>query len=173
MRLALLPFALLLACDGKSVEDTDSPPPLATDDTAGCNLNAPVITTLVISNGGLETFDNGTFPTIGIEMDVSDDDGDLDILGMYVWFDESVDGTVDTSGEPPFSAPYYLFEDAVECAKFTAGLTLKPAVTGTTLAYSTRYEFAVQAEDHHAVRSASYILDGVTPNSDGSDGSAP
>lgn len=168
-------FALLVACTGpKVVEDTSDPPDINQDDTAvECNAAAPVITEATVTNGGIVTYDNGDWPTVAIEMDVSDSDGDLDILGMYIWFDDTVDGTVDRSGDAAFEAPAYLFEDAVECQKFTAGLNMKPAITGQNLAYSTRYEFAIEAEDRHAVRSLPYITDGVTPNSDGSDGSAP
>jgi hypothetical protein len=175
----VFPFSLiavvvgLVGCDAKGVEDSKEPPPLTTDDTGDCNLHAPVITDVEVTNGGLQTFDSGTFPTIGLAMSVDDDDGDLDILGMFIWFDDVVDGAVDQSAEPSFDAPAYLFENAEPCGKFSAMLTLKPAVTSGTLQYSTRYEFAVVAEDHHAVRSTPYIVDGVTPNMDGSDGSAP
>jgi len=175
----VFPFSLiavalgLVGCTGKIPEDSNDPPALTTEDTGECNLHAPVITNVEVTNGGMSTFDNGTFPTIGLAMEVDDDDGDLDILGMFVWFDDVVDGAVDQSGEPAFDAPAYLFQDAEPCGKFSAGLTLKPAVTSGTLDYSTRYEFAVVAEDHHAVRSTPYIVDGVTPNMDGSDGSAP
>ena len=173
------PFSLLavvlglVGCAEKTVEDSSEPPPLTKGDTADCNLNAPVITEVEVSNGGMSTFDNGTFPTIGLAMKVEDDDGDLDVIGMFVWFDDVVDGAVDQSGEASFDAPAYLYENAEPCGKFSAGLTLAPAVTSGTLDYSTRYEFAVVAEDHHAVRSAPYIVDGVTPNMDGTDGSAP
>lgn len=171
---AALALAGLVGCTGDTEKESkDSPPPLALDDTADCNVNTPVVTGVEVSNGGFETFDNGTFVTVGLKMDVSDDDGDLDILGMYVWFDGTVDGAVDTSGDPAFDAPAYLFQDAEPCGKFTASLTLKPAVTGGTLDYSTRYDFAVVAEDHHGVRSTPYIVNGVTPNEDGTDGSAP
>lgn len=171
--IAAFACTLMLGCSGKEVEDSDSAPPLALDDTAECNLSAPVVTGVAISNGGIETFDNGDFPTLGIRMDVTDDDGDLDVIGMNVWIDAVVDGAVDRSGPAVFDTEAYLFTDAVECEKFGATLTLKPAVTSNVLAYNTRYEFAVTAIDHHSVESSPYITDGVTPNSDGSDGTAP
>ncbi len=166
-------FALLAACTGKPTGDSqDSAPPLSLGDTSDCNTHAPVITSGSISNGGKQTFDNGEYPTVGITMDVSDDDGDLDVIGMSVWFDTVVDGTVDRSADPPFGTGGYQFENALPCAKFTASLTLKPAVTTGLLDYNTVYEFAIEAEDHHAVMSTPYIVSGVTPNSDGTDGTA-
>lgn len=174
----LIVLAALAGCkvctDAKPcVVAEDSPPPLALDDSEDCNANAPVITAVTVSNGGVETFDNGDYPTLAVQMDVTDDDGDLDVLGMKLWFDTTVDGAVDRSGDPPFSSEGYLFTDAEPCAKFMATLTLKPAVTSGVLDFNTRYEIATVAVDHHGVESSPFITDGVTPNSDGSDGTAP
>lgn len=171
----LLPAALLMlsACSGKEPEDTSDPPDLTDDTGEDCNANAPVVTHVTIENGGILTFDNGQYPTAAIRMDLSDDDGDLDLVSMYVWFDDVVDGAVDQSGEAPIAIESYLFEDVAPCMKFTASLILKPEVSGGTLAYNTRYEWAVVGEDHHLVMSAPYITDGVTPKEDGSDGDAP
>lgn len=165
--------ALLSGCAEKAVEDSDDAPPLALDDTAECNLHVPVVTGVTISNGGIETFDNGDFPTVGVTMDVTDDDGDLDLIGMNIWIDTVVDGAVDRSGPAVFDVEAFLFQGAEECGKFGATLTLEPAVTSNVLDFNTRYEFAVTAIDHHGVESSPYIADGVTPDSDGTDGTAP
>lgn len=163
----------LSGCTGKEEEDSSDPPDLHGEDTADCNANAPVLTSVTINNGGLQTFDDGEHPTVGIEMQVEDDDGDLDVLSMYVWFDAVVDGTVDVSGEAPLAVEAWLFDGVDECTKFTAGLTLKPEVSGGMFEYNARYEFAVVAKDHHQVASAPMVADGVTPQEDGSNGNAP
>ncbi len=172
---SLVPAALLLltACTGKEPEDSSDPPDLTHSDTGDCNANAPVISAVTIENGGILSFDNGDYPTAGIRMDLTDDDGDLDLIAMWVWFDDVVDGTVDRSGVAPIGVDSYAFEDATACMKYTATLIIKPEVSGGTLAYNTRYEFAVVGQDHHLVESAPFIADGVTPQEDGSDGNAP
>ena len=167
----LLP--LVTGCTGpKDTDEHDSPPPISTGDSVDCDANAPVVTSVTISNGGIQSFDNGDYTTVAVNMEVSDDDGDLDVIGMYIWFDNLVDGAVDRTGEASFSSDAYLFANAVPCGKFTASFSLKPAVTGTTLDWNTVYEFAVEAEDHHGVMSAPFVASGVTPNSDGTDGTA-
>ena len=167
-----LPAALLslTACTGKEPKDTSNPPDLTGDDTGDCNAAAPVITGVTITNGGLIVFDNGEYPTVGIDMALSDDDGDLDYLVMYFWFDDVVDGVVDRSGTP-MSKDWD--NGATACMKYTADYTMLAEVSGGTFAYNTRYEFAVVGEDHHQVQSTPFITDGVTPQEDGSDGNAP
>lgn len=147
-------------------EDTDSAPPLVLDDTADCNLTAPVITDFVVGDGGIiDDPDQGKQQSVKFEVSIDDEDGDLDVLTLKVWYDEAVDGTVDTSGAPAVeTAPYQVRDEP--CNVYSADFSLRWGVTGSALDFATTYDFAAVALDSHGAASAPAFATGTTPEED-------
>jgi len=165
--LAWLLMGPLIACtDGDT--DTDEPPDI-TDGThtETCGGVAPIADELWISNGGLRNFEGDEAPTVSLELHLTDEDGDLHQGTMEIWFDETLDDDVDTSGDPDAERIYSGIGDAC----FTDAATLNLAIrVGTVFDYNTPYEFAALFVDAEGLASNVLVNSGVTPKEDGSDG---
>jgi len=177
----LLLIAALTACADK---DAGSGAPLpqtgdrdTADDTAGeCGGVEPVIETLRVANGGLYDFssvidcaddEDCVYPSVEVTLDVTDVDGDLHQYIIDIWFDDVVDGSVDTS-----SGGFQLLGssrgDPCQVTAESFGNLL--AVGTGPLPFNTEIEFAAQITDAEGLTSDIAVASGFTPNSDGSDG---
>lgn len=162
----LLPLALV-ACTGKEeTDDSNEAPPLVLDDTGDCNANAPVIDGVTVKDGGIiDDPDQGEQQSIQFDVAISDEDGDLDVLSLRIWYDDALDGTVDTSGDPAVESLPYAIRDE-PCNVFGADFSLRWGVTGNPLDFGATYDFAVVAVDSHGVPSAPGFATGTTPTED-------
>lgn len=153
---------LLSACAGSEKESSD-PPPLATDDTAeDCGGTPPVIDALTVSDGGEQTSEGVTFRALLVSADAHDVDSDIDRMKLDIWLDETVDGTVDTSGDPAFAGGYIVIRD-LPCGVGTGGIGSYLPITGGRLSFATTYEFAGIVTDVHQFTSDAVIITGTTP----------
>ena len=167
-------LATLAACGGKAGDgDGDPPAPTTGDRDSGDPVSCdgvipPVIERLSLLNGGFEMFETAEFPTINLEVEASDEEGDLHQMVVGIWFDGDVDGVVDSSGEPRWELAASTREDA--CDVTWDLKSNKVAVGIGELAYNTEYDFAVTVTDASGVESAPAVVSGSTPKEDGSDG---
>lgn len=162
---------LAAACAPDDTKDSGDPPPInqGGGDTADCDTNAPVIESFTVYNGGIFTFESVDWPSMVAEASISDEDKDLELVRMDVWFDDVVDGAVDTSGEAPLAGEPYAQDEYDPCTLGTNTYRLRFAVTGNRFLYATPYEFAGVVYDAHATPSEVAIASATTPNEDGSD----
>ncbi|MDP2310454.1 MAG: hypothetical protein Q8P18_30835 [Pseudomonadota bacterium] len=170
---AVLPLALALlsaACTGEAKDTGSDAPPINQDDTSvvTCAGTAPVASELVVENYGLYPFEDGDAPALKVAATGTDDDGDLHRMDLVVWWDDVVDGAVDTSGEGTTSG--IIAMDPDPCGTFAATYALLFEVDGIRFDYATAYEFAAEVYDDAGLVSGQIVADGVTPNMDGSDG---
>jgi hypothetical protein len=165
------PVALFLFA-GACIDTTKNPstdaPPINQDDTGEpltCEGTAPVLSELVVENYGLYNFEDGPAPSLKVAATGMDDDGDLHRMDLLVWWDNVVDGTVDTSGEGTTSG--IIAMDPDPCATPEATYALVFEVDGKRFDYSTAYEFAGEVYDNAGLVSAQVVASGVTPNESG------
>lgn len=165
-------WTILLACT--SPDDTGSDaPPVRTDDSAEvCEGNDPVITSFVLGNGGLVDFDGTDFPTIQLQVEATDEDGNLNQVVLEMWWEADGDGQVDTSASSDNEYPATLSADGA-CGLFEASgdgrLALNLQV-GSAIEANTLYDFAVRIVDAAGEVSEPMVTTGVTPKTDGTDG---
>jgi hypothetical protein len=179
----LLLSLALAGCSGKA-GDGDSPPLPSTgdiaDDTAAadCGGEAPVISSAEIANGGLvdysgyidcEDDEDCVYPTIALVVDVDDADGDLHQWIFEVWFEADADGSIDASGDAPFTFTGSGREDPCEAFSMSGHQLLIAVGTGP-LDYNTLYDFGVRATSADGEASDLFVNTGSTPKEDGSDG---
>jgi len=166
----LLPLLALscLACSPDE-EEKDGPPIYGGSDTGeeSCAGTPPTIIYMDIENGGFKDFEGAQWPTILLQVDARDDDGDLEFATLEMWWDAEVDGQVDTSSEPLTKKIFTT--DALPCRQNDGSYGLYLQV-GTGLGYNTAYDFAARVGDASALRSEVEIESMVTPKEDGSDG---
>lgn len=158
-------FVLLWACDGSGKGDSETTaPPINQDDSSApaCEGTPPVITAVNIMDGGSMITDEGTFPSLVVQADITDTtDQDLNSVDMDLWFDTTVDGMVDTSTAAISGEPQHIDGDLCNVASASFGLQLP--VDGSLLEVQTTYEFAVVVYDGHSLPSEVAIASGTTP----------
>jgi hypothetical protein len=160
-------LAPLLACSDGG-EDSGSPPDITEGtQTETCGGISPVAESLVISNGGLRNFEGEDAPTVGLELILTDEDGDIHQGTMQIWYDELVDEAVDTDTDPYGDRIFSGIGDACFVDRATLNLAIR---VGTEFDYNTVYEFAALFIDANGEVSNALVASGVTPNEDGSDG---
>jgi hypothetical protein len=81
--------------EGDTDTDTDSD-----SDADGCGTEAPTLTALTVSDGGLYDFSGDEYPSVLLEYSMEDNDGDLHEFTAHVWWDIEIDGQVATVGNP-------------------------------------------------------------------------
>lgn len=158
-------FALvaLLAC---SSDDTgkDTAPGIGDNTGDDCSGAAPVIDAFTIEEGDVITNEDGQEqPSLNITVEFEDDDWDLNTVTMNVWFDDTVDGSVDTTGDAPISTGEYQMEDGT-CSVSGGSFTLAQGIVGDPLAYDTEYEFGAVIVDQHGLESDPAITSATTPS---------
>jgi len=173
MNLYILPSSLLLLVLGCQPEvEEGEPPPIPkggdTGDTAvDCAGVAPVITSLTASADGLHEDEQGqSFPAMVFELQADDVDGDMSFVSYRMWWDDVLDGTVDTSGSAFVQGQAAI--SSGRCDSFTLGLNLSISSQGNP-ALNTWYDFAVTIADEADMWSEPAFCQGAMPNEDGSD----
>ena len=168
-------WTILLACTNPDDTGSDAPP-VRTDDSAEvCEGNNPVVTDFSLANGGLVDFDGTDFPTIQLQVEATDDDGNLNQVVLEMWWEADGDGEIDTSGSPDNDYPTTLSSDGA-CEVFEASGNGKIALNmqvGSAIEANTAYDFAVRIEDASGELSEVMVASGVTPKMDGTDGDTP
>lgn len=161
----MLVMMLAFGCTGAADKENtdDSAPPINQDDTAPttCDGTNPEIADLIIEDGGVHDFEGEDSPTLKVAAETNDDDGDLHRINMTLWWDDTVDGTVDTSGAGSEAGWYEMNE--TPCGTFTATYGVLFEVDGTRFAYETAYEFAAKVMDDAGLESEIVIDSGTTP----------
>lgn len=165
----LLPIlALAVACTPVEV-DKDEGGTLGVDTgEAGCEGTPPDITGMTVGEGNVIEDENGNpQPSVRISVEFEDVDGDAHAISMDLWWDETVDGSVDTSGAANASLPSTALtndgEPVDECEGFGGTLNVDMGVTGSDLQFSTQYDFAAVVIDANGYASAPGIASGTTP----------
>lgn len=166
-------FLLLLACQPETKED-DSPVEYIEqggDTGPDCGGTAPVIEAINVGNGGIRPYEGVDMPSLAVEIHTADADSDLRPVRFDLWWDTTVDGTVDLTTEGIQTEPYVVSDrDTCEVARII--YTINPAVTGDQFAFDTLYEVAAIAYDAMDMASEVKVGAGYTPNADGTDGGA-
>jgi hypothetical protein len=174
MLLRALPVVLiswaLVGCAPDEEEDSKAPPINEGGDTAVtvCEGTAPVLTELVISNGGIQDFEGEDSPSMVVAATGTDADSDLHRMDLRLWWDDVVDGAVDTSATGTAAGYYAMDPDPCATAEATYGIVFE--VDNNRFLFGTAYEFAAVIYDDAGLESAMFIDDGIAPNEDGSDG---
>ncbi len=165
-------WTILIACTNPT-DTGDEPPSVRTDDSAEpCEGNNPEITSFTLGNGGLVDFDGTESPTIQLQVEATDADGNLDQVVLEMWWEADGNGEVDTSRSPDNEYPSTLSSDGA-CEFFQASGNDKLALNlqvGGGIQSNTLYDFAVRIVDASAEISEAVVTTGVTPKTDGSDG---
>ncbi len=168
----LLLSVVLLTLGCPAEVDEGDPPPIPkggdTGDTAAvCSGTPPVITSLSAYADGLHELEQGqSYPTMIFEIQADDDDGDLNFVTYQAWWDDDMDGTVDTSGSAKITGQATI--SSTRCASFTMDLDLSLASQGDP-AYNVWYDFAVVIGDEAGLLSEPAYVQGAMPKEDGSD----
>ncbi len=164
MRIGLL--ALVLAGCPATDKDSGEPPPVSQDtDTAApsCEGTAPVLTELVVEDyGELYPFEDGDAPALLVAATGEDDDADLHEMNLIVWWDDVVDGEVDTSGAGTEAGVRTMNDDEV-CTTGEATYGIIFQVDGNRFAYTTAYEFVGEVYDAAGMVSNRLVASGTTP----------
>ncbi len=159
---------MFVGCPGEAVKSDDSAPPLNhPEDTAPviCDGTDPVLADLTVAPyDGLYSFEGQDSPALTVSAAATDDDGDISELTLELWWDDVVDGSVDTSGDAT-STTYQFSQDP--CEGFANNLGLIFEVDGNRFDYATPYEFAGVVTDEAGLVSAIVVASGVSPNEDG------
>ena len=133
--LTLLASACAPGGDGSS-----SGIPIPTGSASGCGDAAPIVTNLAIEDGGARPTGGVTLLT---RVTATDNDGDLHYYTLRLWWDDVVDGVVDTS--QPYNEVYgELSENG--CSVPQAMLTMSLTTTGTP-PFDTELDFGVLVYD--------------------------
>ena len=152
-------------------EEVDEDGDESDDEAVDCGSNAPEITEVVLSNGGLEDIDGTPLPVVLAEVRMSDSDGDLTAITVEIFPDGTVDGAVDT-GSSPFQ-PSDLSIEEPPCSVLEAGLDLGiPISEELGLEYGTLAEVGFIVYDAAGLASPVFVAEVCLPNQDGSDGSS-
>ena len=156
---ALLPLALFGCTKGGA--DSDEPPGLSDDSEVECSGTDPVLANLTVEDGGARDFEGVDYPTVLVTAEATDDDGNLDLVGITLYWDDTVDGSIDPSTAD--SASTTVTPDGggpCEATGSTLGLYLQ---VGEGVAYSTEYDWGMQIEDSQGEISNLIVGSGTTP----------
>lgn len=158
-------FLLALAgCPSPEKEgDTEIPSVDNTPDSAEpCDGTNPVLEALVVEDyGELYDFEDGPAPALLVAASAEDDDGDLHRMALTYWYDDVVDGVVDTSAAGTESTYFAMADEACATPRATYGVVFE--VDGRRFEYETAYEFAVEVYDAAGLASNQLVASGVTP----------
>jgi hypothetical protein len=160
-----------LGCTGDNTDggkDDDAPIPNGPG-SQGCGDTNPSIDGFEIEYAGMRDFDEGTFPTLGVTVNVTDEDRDLTYYEYRVWWDDVIDGVVATEG---FYAETYGTVDGDDCEVGAVTLTMYLGVAGGEKSppLSTELEFGAVVRDDKTNESndgKTIVQVFTTPDSDG------
>lgn len=167
-------LVFVLACTSKESEDSQDLPPINRQDSEDvpCNGHDPVAQTLVVGNGGIVQFDEGPYPTVALEVQTHDDDGNLNYVTLEFWWDATIDEAVDTSAGAMVSQTQTITSAPCLSTDQTPSLLIQ---VGTGLEYNTLYDFAARVTDAEGEVSNVVVASGSTPRENGlsGDGTGP
>lgn len=174
-RAALAPILVLIAlsvgCKEEKTEETAPPlDTLAHDTVDYCPPGVPpVISEVLVENGGLADFDGETLPTVLVSAVVSDEDGDISSYKLDIWYDDTVDGSVEQGSTNTFQGLGTLKDGECTAPAGTVGLQvgLSP---DATIAFNTLYEWGAIVTDDNLLSSEMVTGSGYTPTESGEDG---
>ena len=162
----LLVTTLLLVACADPAKDTETAPPINQgDDTAveTCGGTAPVCSALTVEAlEGLYDFEGTDSPVLRVGATGTDADSDMKTMGVELWWDDVVDGAVDTSAAGELLS--YTFPDSGACSTTGNTLNVDFQVDGNRFEYETAYEFAGRVYDTTDLYSEIVIASGTTPN---------
>ena len=163
MRLALFVFALA-GCAPEEEKDTELPPVAndTDDEPVVCEGTPPVIEELTVGDlGKLYDFEDGPSPALVVRAKTEDEDGDLHQMGGTYWYDDVIDGVVDTSDAG--SDGGYIRMNEEDCGTSSANYGIVFEVDGNRFEYETTYEFAMEVYDAAGLISERVVASGTTP----------
>ena len=173
-RLTLLTTLVLAAACGKDepAEETDPPDLNNTDDTAStCAGTPPIVAAVECENTGVKDHYETGEPTVtmGLWVDVTDEDGDLTQYEMLIYFDSTIDGVVDPATATAFN-PLTDSVNGNECEVTSARLGINMYLQGGEPFFDTEYEWGVVVRDANGVASELGMTTCYTPTATGEDG---
>lgn len=159
MRRAASLLLLAAGCSGDKDTALDSAAPT-------CGGSPPVVSDLYCENTGLQVYpETGELtPTMTLWADVTDEDGDLTAYAAEVFFDDVLDGTVDTSRS--FGVIEGFVNDGA-CAVPAIILGTTVYLRGGQPLYETVYEWGFTIEDAAGETSALASVTCKTPDKSG------
>jgi hypothetical protein len=170
----LLATFLVTACKDKG-GDSNSAPPIDTEPTGDSGDTCVGGTAPTISKGpicgypGMQVYETDEVPTLSFTLTASDDDWDLDVYELTLWYDDVADGSLDTSTATELSGSPHT-ENQDDCVTPTISLTQTLFVPPDSLDYDTLYDWGLAVTDSHGLQSAVSVVTCATPTSDGSAG---
>ncbi|MFZ5475520.1 MAG: hypothetical protein ACOZNI_01990 [Myxococcota bacterium] len=170
--LPLLPLLLTACPDGKDEGDGDGDaPPINQGDDTAVGTNAPEVESVSISECVYDFADEGEQPAIFVVVHATDADADIHLIRMSIWWDATIDETVDVAGTPMSESDVYQVSDEdgnlLESAdEVNFGTYLNVNGDETWLEYETEYEFAVVVYDAQGNASEPGYATYTTPPAD-------
>jgi len=134
-----------------------------TDVPLECGDTPPIVEGVELSDNGLSEGDDcgdEIVPVWLIEVEGSDDDGDLTTWQIDVYYDKKIDGEVDLTDDPA-TVNGTLDEDECDADGATFGMLL--CVDGGAVDFDTEYELAVVLTDEKGNASEPLIVVGTSP----------
>ncbi len=139
------------------------------DGTAECGGAAPIITDVQCSADGLKEFEQGSeLPTLLMSMFIEDEDADLNVMEVTVYFDDVVDGTVST--QDPEYPPIVVSLSQETCNEPEATVNITTFINGVSPRFNQAYEWGMVVRDANDDASAVYIFECITPFENGDPG---
>jgi hypothetical protein len=125
---------------------------------------APVVADMFCESTGIQTYPvtGEDVPTLTISADVSDEDGDLTSYTAQVFFDETLDGVMDTSAGELSSADGSYHADV--CTVPSLILNMVVYLRGGEPLYDTTYEWGLQVTDAGGNASEIGVVECTTPS---------
>jgi len=173
---ALILGLVLVGCGDKDEEEENSAPPLDNtgDDSADpeCSGTPPVVQEVSCVNTGVQPhYETGEDTvTMQIWANVTDEDGDLTYYTLELFYDDEIDGEIDTSSSAFAPSNGAVEADECEAGEVDLGLTLY--LPGGDPAFDTEYEWGYVVTDGGGLSSEVGITTCYTPTSEGEDGGA-
>lgn len=171
MRFLPLLAVFALACDTAATDTGNGTLDPSNNGNDDCSGTAPTVTEFDVSEGDPVEGEGGEDPqpTVLLTVSFADDDGDAHVVSMDIWYDDTIDGTVDTSGKAKANVAPTAMQDSdgnpeEECAGKEGTLGLRLGVSGGSLEYDTEYDFAVVVYDNAKMASEPAFATGLTPS---------
>lgn len=164
MRIGLVLVGLVACTSEDKDTGSDAPPINQGEDTAPveCSGTAPVLTELTVADYGEPyPFEEGDAPALLVSATATDEDADLHRMNLILWWDDVIDGAVDTSGAGTEMGYYAMDPDPCGTGEATYAVVFE--VDGNQFDYVTEYEFAAEVYDDAEMVSNQLVASGVTP----------
>lgn len=131
----------------------------------GCGSTSPSASFSLVNAGIL---DGLGVPGLTLEIDITDDDGDLTQIGFEISWDTEINGVIDASA---ISTDLTANAGGAEpCSIDQVGVPLTMHIDGDNIDPGTQYDFGLRVTDVAGNVSEQAVVTGWTPNADGSDG---